>query len=432
MAEGKPPKERMTQKRVLAIVIAIVVVGSAGTVIWYLYYKSWNIEDVAAAIADTPDAPGFRHSLAGRTIVVEGRVTGISSNMINHGLLSFIELDNYGYLHLVVWGDVPYSIGETIRKEVRFEWSECNDETHVYSPQLDFPNLVTLPSMEVVVKETVFVGGYDLYPRALPDGRINISVLWADELLSLNSYNCSLRAGTKSFAGEYIDLMRQQDYGRELDRLQPLESTTGSHGNLTYVDSDIDGLLDRGDWFVLSGLREPSTESGFRTYLLDLSTPVVWDDNTTEYVHISSYVVLNKNGLLRWTNNLTPGLFAGGTISEAEISVSVQYTTDTVPWDQSSIYVISNASYWLVWHLSSENLTGTGPMIEDLGVKQLGLLNVRLFVRDAQGNGVIDPGDSLTLVPESGTLVTTDYYQIMFMYNPVDTSMGSVSFNSQG
>jgi hypothetical protein len=261
MAEGKPPEKVMTQKRVLAIVIAIVVVGSAGTVIWYMFYKSWDIKDVAAAIADTPDAPGFRHSLAGRTIVVEGRVTGISSNMTTQGMLSMVELDNFDYLHLAIWGDVPYSIGQEVRKEVRFEWSICNSERHVYSPQLDFPNLFALPSIEVLMKAVALVAGYDLYPSMLPDGRINVSVLWADRPTALSSYNCSLRSGVSSFTNEYIQSLQPEGYGQEMDRLQPLEPGSGSRGNLTYVDGNSNGILDRGDWFVLSGLRKPSTES---------------------------------------------------------------------------------------------------------------------------------------------------------------------------
>jgi hypothetical protein len=401
MAEGKPPEKVMTQKRVLAIVIAIVVVGSVGTVTWYLYYKSWNIEDVAAAVADTPDAPGFRHSLAGRTIVLEGKVTGISSNMTTQGMLSMIELDNFGYMHLAVWGDVPYHIGQVVRKEVRFEWSICNSERHVYSPQLDFPNLFALPSIEVLTRAVALVAGYDLYPRMLPDGRVNVSVLWADNPSSLSSHNCSLRSGVSSYANEYMGSMFPERYGQEMDWLQPLAPRTGSGGNLTYVDGNSNGILDRGDWFILSGLRRPSMESGFCTYLLDLSTREVNWENLTYDHHIAEYIVFNKNALLKYTTNVTPYCYVNGTASDSEISLTVTHITDPHSWNLTSVLLRESDSR-AEWRPPAGSLEGAGPVIADLGIMELGNLSVGCYVTDMAGNGIIDAGDTIRLAPDNG------------------------------
>jgi hypothetical protein len=414
MAEGKPPEKVMTQKRVLAIVIAIVVVGSAGTVIWYMFYKSWDIKDVAAAIADTPDAPGFRHSLAGRTIVVEGRVTGISSNMTTQGMLSMVELDNFDYLHLAIWGDVPYSIGQEVRKEVRFEWSICNSERHVYSPQLDFPNLFALPSIEVLMKAVALVAGYDLYPSMLPDGRINVSVLWADRPTALSSYNCSLRSGVSSFTNEYIQSLQPEGYGQEMDRLQPLEPGSGSRGNLTYVDGNSNGILDRGDWFVLSGLRKPSTESGFQTYLLDLSTREMSQENLPYDHHLPAYIVFNKYGLLRYTTNVTPYCYLNGTTSDSEISLSVTYITDPISWNLTSVYLQGYGSR-AEWTPPAGSLTGIGPVTADLGIMELGNVSVRCLVTDLAGNGVVDAGDTFRLVSQNGTFVASHPTSVWLM-----------------
>jgi hypothetical protein len=61
-----------------------------------------------------------------------------------------VVLDNFDEMTMSFWGDFPHEVGDGIEVKVRFEWSKCNDERHVYSPQVSFPCTMAVAGIETV------------------------------------------------------------------------------------------------------------------------------------------------------------------------------------------------------------------------------------------------------------------------------------------
>lgn len=82
---------------------------------------------------------GFKPSLAGKSVVVEGKVTGIEFYNSTLGPLNVVTLDDEDWSSLVYWDVVSFQIGDRIERKISFEWAYWNDEKHVVSPQVWIP-----------------------------------------------------------------------------------------------------------------------------------------------------------------------------------------------------------------------------------------------------------------------------------------------------
>ncbi|MFH1579045.1 MAG: hypothetical protein ABIE25_02680 [Thermoplasmatota archaeon] len=425
-----PPKERrgISTKVVVVIVVAIVL-GSAGLFVWFEYLRHWSMMDVIEEVINDPyvGTPGFSHSLAGRKIVVEGEVTNITTRQTTQGPLSLIELDHCVEIHLVVWGAVPYEAGKKISTEVMFEWSVCNEERHVLSPQLDFPNIATLPAIGVVVDATTCVAGAVLVGSATAGGGVLINVFDAYPPIHLHDLNCALRAGTSSFANEYVDVMglSAQDfsYGRGLEAYSDLYEVADSTGMLRFNDSDNDGFLSRDDSFTITNLPMPDPESGFFTYALVMK--LTNRSSADEGPAIASYIVMTNKGLLRFTDGLSPyaRMSTEETITGAESTI-VRISED-VQWSDVRIILSDGMSMNdIYWEPSTGNLDNEPGVVEELGSMTLGTILVQCAVTDLAGNGLIDEGDFFTVSTWGGTSFSAaTNYTLTVLYEPMSTTM---------
>ncbi len=70
-SEERRPK--VSWKIVAVAVAAVLIAPSIGT-IWYVFFRHWSVGDLAEQVVMDPDIsrPGYKHSLAGKKVVVEG------------------------------------------------------------------------------------------------------------------------------------------------------------------------------------------------------------------------------------------------------------------------------------------------------------------------------------------------------------------------
>jgi len=422
---GNEPKiRRGISRKIVALVIVAMVVGASGLFIWYEYFRPWSTKDIAKEVIDDPLAatPSFDHSLAGKEITVKGKVTNITTYQTTLGNQTFVELDNFGEIRLQIWGDAKYELGDRIKMKVRFEWSTCNDERHVLSPQVDFPNFV-LPSIGVVIEAVSNVAGMVLITNESADGRVIATVFDQSPLIRLSDANCSLRAGTTSFAAEYIEVLGAWRYGREIDRIANLTNGIGVNGTVRFFDSDLDNNISGGDRFEISGLARPDTESGVRTYLLMIGLTNATDLRYSSGVAGLTYIVMTDKGLLRILEPANPyARITSETVADGVRNTFVR-VMKPVPWSDVDV-MLEDGSNFVHWHPTTGELDNGPNSTANLGSLDVGILNVSCTVIDVLGNGMLDEGDCFILNTWLGTsFASSQNYTIGVIYEPMGQEM---------
>lgn len=425
--------KRGISKRIVVIIVVLIVVGSAGLFVWLEYLRPWSIKNVVEQVINDPSvgAPGFSHSLAGRTVAVRGEITNITPHESTFGHVSMIELDHFGEIHLVAWGDTTYELGKSISMDVSFEWSVCNNERHVLSPQLDFPNLATLPSIAVVADSISYVAGTVMLGSASQSGDVTLNVFDVTRLTNMNNLSCELRAGEDSFASEYVGVMgitqTRVNYGRGLEAYDDLHQAANSSGMVRFNDMDNDGNLSCNDSFTIKNLPRPEADSGFYTYALVIRPARVTDRNDTAAVVY--YIIMTHRGVLRFTDGLTP--YARATVERTAegIECTMVRVFDDVEWTNLSI-MFSDGVVLAFWNPNSGDL-GNGPSsVAVLGGRTLGALQVQCQVTDIAGNGVVNEGDYITISAwASMELSPSTNYTIALIYERSSAQMwtGTIS-----
>ncbi len=284
------------RKVIAAVVVLMIVLVSIG--ILAVLLRPWKITEIAEKVVGPPGAPGFQTDLAGTTVVVAGKVTNITSYETTLGPLTFIELDGFNLLHLVEWKEPTFKVGDTISREVRFEWSQINDQVRVMSPQLDFPGLVTIPSLGGVTAATSCIAGICPIEKndESSDAAIIEILLRRSEGFPLNLFNATIRKGLESWSVEYIAVIGQYNVNPEIDFIGSLEDGIGEKGELGFVDANSNGLLDDEDYFKVN-LTRPSENSAVYTYLLMINRA---EDQGTNLLGGTTYIAMTNRGTLRF------------------------------------------------------------------------------------------------------------------------------------
>lgn len=404
----KPAEPMGLRRKTIVIAVAAMVLVASGIYLWAEYLGPRSMEDIAALVINdpTPASPGFKHGLAGDKITVKGKVTNITTVATTVGNMSKVELDHFDLIHLVFWDEIPYKVGDTIRANVRFEWSVCNDESHVYSPQLDFPTLATLPSVGVVLSAVAAVAGTVVTMAPEGDKTVLVRVFDQYPALSLAGTGCSVRVGRASFAAEYVDVLgigsENHSYGHELDSIDDLATGASRKGNISFLDSDHDGFLSRNDTFVLMNLTRPAQESGAYTYvlILHLSEP---PNGRTVNAFALSYIVMTSRGPLAISESSSPYVRLGTEVlSQTEARFTFVSVLGQMSWDQLRI-MLSDGINYAYWNAAAGDLDN-GPMSrEDLPSVSLGLLLATCTIYDVAGNGILDEGDYFTISTWGGS-----------------------------
>lgn len=438
---GASAKERTvgskSKKVLIAILIVSMIILASGLFIWYKYYRNWSIEDVSNLLIDDPTemSLGFKHSLAGKTLTVEGKITNITTWETNLGIVYFVELDEFHGLSLVSWDELQSEIGDRIESSVSFEWSQYNDERHVYSPQLSWPGLAAAAGAEVISKAISETKGIELVPSELPNGSIKITVEYAEEPVPISIANCSFKNGRASASTDASDFYGNYMNNNISDRIENLSAGVGVNGTLRFYDNNSDGYLDIGDYFTFGNLGKPDTESGIRTYLL----LVEWkqsqylpeshsysDDNGW----VNCYIIMKREGLLTTVN---PPFPMGQVTTSAEtngVKFEIQYVHSSgyPSWDNAEI-LLQDSFNFARWNVSSAALNSSHSAETTLPTVQLGTLSVSCKVTDQQGNGRIDALDSWSFTAEDPTSFSNStVYRGVLMDKPSRAAVCSGDF----
>ncbi|MCJ7810617.1 MAG: hypothetical protein MUP62_00190 [Dehalococcoidia bacterium] len=424
----EPEKRKGVSRKIVALVIVAMVAGASGLFVWYEYFRPWSTRDIAKEVIDDPlvATPGFDHSLAGKEITVKGKVTNTTTYQTTLGNQTFVELDNFEELRLQIWGDVKYELGDRIKMKVRFEWSECNDERHVFSPQVDFPNSL-LPFIGVEIEGISRAKGMVLFTNESADRNVIATVFDQFPPIRLSDANCSLRAGTTSFAAEYMEAHGAWLYGREIDKIANLTSCTGVNGTLRFFDSDLDNNISSGDRFEISGPARPNTESGVRTYLLIIGLTNVTDLRESSTIAGTTYIVMTDKGLLRILEPINPyARITSETVVDGVESTFVR-VMKPVPWNDL-LMTLEDGTNFVEWHPTTGELDNWPNSTANLGNLDIGPLNVSCTVVDVLGNGILDEGDCFILNTWLGTsFAPSQNYTVRVLYEPMGEQIcGSV------
>ena len=433
MASGQgvaDPKVGSRRKKLIAITIASVLAGSGAILIWNEYYRHWTVEDLAEAVTENPAAPGFKDSLANKTVTVEGIVTKISHMNTTLGGLNLVELDGFVYINLVYWNDVDFVVGDEIEADISFERSCYNGESHVYSPQLDFPALFSTLGMETVTFAVSHV--QDMFWTVATDDNVTtIAFEWVGEEMPLSDCNCSLRQGEYSWTMEYIDLMGTTDYGTDITGSASLSTLVSSDGPMAYDDVDGDGNLSVGDTIRLRGLETPEVDSGFKCYLLLLGSPQFLEKSNVGF--LSMYLPMTNRGMLRNMDATRSMAFMGLSDAPDGFLAEVDFAAYPIQW--SDTYADLTCSVGT--DMGETEFTTIDPFAEGLGQEGVttwtsgpfdccGFLWV-VNVTDADGDGAVSAGDSIAVVTaDADAEASLEYLSLSLTYSPSGTRIDSV------
>lgn len=426
-ASASKPKKTRVSKKVLSILIVVCIIGASGALVWTLYLRHWTVSDLVDQVINdpTPESPGFKHSLAGRTVTVEGTLTNIRSMTTNQGTLNILQLDDNPYIELLSWGG-SFEIGQKIGMDVRFEWSECNLERHVYSPQIGFPALQYLLAMEVVMDSISYVGSNAVvsWDDVGPD--VKIQIRWIGEPVSLAEANASLTAGRHSWTGEYVDTLGWYQNSEPQDSMTVLTAGLSSGGSIRFTDTNEDGYLDDQDCFVISNLARPTMDSAVKTYLFRCQWPR--DHETTALAQGLSffvYLIMTSKGVVcldysgHQSTPITPQcqLLTSIEGEGRRFTVAHMFGEEPIPWSQVKIS-FSDGNQFESTSLGTGDLSGAGPTTKTYPDFLLGGTLVTLTVTDESGNDEVDKGDFFVIRPSQGSFRLNTTYLTDLIYGP--------------
>jgi len=412
-------------RKLAAIIVVVIIVSASLGVVWYFYFRHWSIAEVAGQVISDPDesSPGFRHSLAGRSVVVEGRVTDITNMSTNLGLLSFVELDDFAEMPLTYWGPVRFEVGDRIERTVSFEWSQCNDERHVYSPEIAFPNLMPMCGIETIVSSIYYVATYGGTKETSNEGsNVKTMITWLREPIPLGSINCTLRAGRMSYVNDYMAALGNYDSNNVTDRMASLALKTGVNGTIEFVDSNNDSYLDNGDYFVLKNLTRPEQKSGLRTYLMTMEWPLEpWNEHgyhDPPDSWASIYYLVTSDGVLSTDYAQTPEARVHGSSDGLARRYTFDYVDAALNWDDITILVSGNrSSDWSYWYPAAANFSGTAPKTLSFPAQAVGYTDFVLTCVDVAGDGLVQEADYFKIEVAGGSDLPEDVlYEVRILY----------------
>jgi len=432
VVEARGTVERKALSKRGTIIVAVVVVGalvvSGVTFVWYEYLRHWTIEDIAESVTGTEENPSFKSSLANRTVTVEGTVTGIESFDTSLGTVHLIELDYLIGPRLVYWDEIDFQVGDEIESEVSFEWSTFNNNTMVLSPQLDFPVLFPVIGMETVIS-SVGVHSDIYWTYSMEADVLTVHLEWVRDELPLSELNCSLRAGRSFWAAEYVETMKPENYGDELEALNTLTSAVGSAGPIRYIDADVDGNFSTGDSIVLAGLDAPETDSGVQCYMFVLG---VRSSMVAYEMYLCMYMPIMRPGVLHVEDSYS-SIYTDFEVQDESdgFTLTVCFSLDGTDWSNVSFLLVSDSncsdyetppSVWIDPFVG-ESATGS-ETVWFSGQVTLGDLVWELIVTDIDGDGIVSLGDRISLVSDSDDVDSAlEYLHLELTYEPTDSSV---------
>lgn len=398
-------------KKILAVVIVVILVSASVFTVWFFYFRHWSAHELSSKIVKDEYGVrmGFESNLAGRSVVVEGRVTDIEFYNSTLGPLNVVVLDDEDWASLVYWDTVSLQIGDRIERKITFEWAYWNDEKHVVSPQVWIPFAyafsfaLTMNAVSSVASEMSEIGLHNDGNDAV------IEIRWLKEPVRLDEANCTLTAGNRSGHMDYYFYPENN----VTDSIQNLSLGISPNQMIEFSDENDDGYLDNGDLFILKNLDRPDTECGIKTYTLNVDWPRDPDERQDDSVHgVWCYIPFLKDGVFWPASWEFPVLRGFIERADGVRTLRIDYVDRQVLWQNISIFLTDGDNY-AKWETNTNNQSW-----EQLGVKQLGLLNVEAGIEHSTGNGVVTAGDCVNVgVDDFGSFPSTRNYTLGILYD---------------
>ena len=412
-------------KKLLAIIVAISIVVPSMAAVWALYLRPWSMHEVEAKVIPDPtlDTPGFSHALAGKTVTVEGRITTIESRETSKGELMRVWLQGSDNISLVYWGPQIYKVGDHIRQQVHFEWTNLNSERHVCSPQLDFPWIVFIWNGQVVGSVSM-VAGEVLDLQEIGAQQVRITIFDQYPLVRTADADCTFSAGDYSFLKDYTEALRFGQYGHKLDGITNLSNPTSQNGSISFTDADHDGNLSAGDWFDISGITRPAAAGGVNTYLFAVGRP----DAELEYermVGICYFAVMHQ-GVVIMPSEIPYARMAMSNDTAGAVKATIVKMSTPASWSNITI-MLSLDFNECRWYPSAVDLRLSSE--EPLGAGDVGALSVSCTVGDESKNGFADEGDWIMLSVNGGAFPSSSNCTLTLLWEPMGTQLCFSTFH---
>jgi len=397
-------------RKVIAVLLAAIILGVSGIYIWFEYYREWNIRDLENAVILDEDADefypvmmGFRHNLAGRTVTVKGEVSYVLEYYTNLGHLTIFGLEGASLIEMMTWGERGLKKGDAIKIDVSFEWGSINGNEGVYSPQVSLPGFGIFARMQVVMHSTSWIFANCAVDATDTGDEVVVRVEKIAEPVPLDIARCYLRQGVNTDAREYMDLMGWYSKRPDVDSILDLSATSGLNGTIEFSDSDNDGYLDDGDLLTLHGLDRPNTDCGAQTYLV-----VVERDSYPEEIYSGesicvflSYLIMTSNGTL-WADDRAPEGTTTLSYVPGGIALTVDYISRPTSWNEI-VFLLHDQWSTTHWNSDADGLSSGEAATYSCGVRDIGTLTAECIVTDFAGNGLLEVGDRVELLARNGT-----------------------------
>jgi hypothetical protein len=394
----------------LAMVIVAVLILSSALAVWFLYYRHWSASELADKMVedDYGMEMGFEPGLAGKSVVVEGRVTEVVLYNTTLGPANVVTLDNESLVSLVYWDTVSPHIGDRVEKRITFEWAYWNDEKHVVSPQvwitfgLAFGFVTVMNSVSSVASDNSEV-------RLHNDGdNTVIEIDWLKEPVPMDRANCTLASGSRSGYRDYFSWSGNE----AADSIKNLSLGNSTNHMIEFLDMNHDGYLDNGDMFVLKNLTRPDAECGIKTYTFNISWPRDPDEMQDDSVHgIWCYIPYLKGGAFWPTSWESPVLRGSIERADGVRTLRIDYVDRGILWQNMTILLFDGFN-WTRWEGASIQYMGY------LGIQKLGLLDVQAYINHSAEDGTVTPGDYVNVgVVDFGSFPSTCNYTLTLVYD---------------
>lgn len=433
------------KKKLFALLIIINILLVSFIVLWYFYLRPWSIRDVAASanVEINEDAdlfgggmdaenPGFSHDLAGKSKIVKGQVTYVSSFMTTLGPITYYEMDDFSQIRLIDWDYPKYDIGDEIEKEVHFEWSHWNNVRNVYSPQLDFPALGYAPNIGEVMYRVSFISGLILDLNITSSvNKVKLEVYTPKgEGFPLDLFRCSLIAGERCWSNDYLDAGRgsfivegsEHEDIKIMDSMDTISNITGENNVITFSDANGNGLLDNKDYFIFN-LSVPESDSAVLTYVFSINGAPNSHQRTV--LGGLAYIVMTNKGPLRYLSSITeePNLraFLIPRIKSEQLTQNGISTTIEIGHVNEPAMDFSNL-YWMIIDNGRGFTMGYEQLINGSFISGFG---ITVGFTDNNHNGLLDEGD----IFEVSGLENLAEYDLKVCIGIIDEGLVSVEYS---
>lgn len=396
-----PPKRRRRMLFALGIGAALIVAGFG---VWWAFIRPRTIAEVLA----------FDHFQPGTQALVAGSITSITWDNRSQGPRVLLGLDNEPTCqgrNVVGDPNATYRLGQSFQTTLHFERYSLNGDPAVSAPELPCPFPTMFESIGLVADsvsdlDSILLAyngtddsGWSHYEIETHNGesyRADILPATLVRFLPLVGYGPRLPAGSVfdstalwELIGSLYYLMFTGEFRYSvIDRLPSLAATTSANGSMRFVDVDANGMVDDGDRLDIRIAPTPGANA-WDFYQLEIGQ---WGPLAAGHRYVNAvHVFLNgPNG--PWDVPIRERTVARLDFgySESRLRGTITSRLDLVRMRFGKVPTVSRVQFAL--------FSGATSSAGNLSQLPVTLSNgATLSFADTNGNGLLDPGDALTM-----------------------------------